>query len=79
MTDNDHSRHDEPSVSPQDRAPERPRPGDGTHWTTRPETAADTRAVYAVNAAAFPTDAEAALVDALRGDPAAWLPGLSYV
>lgn len=33
----------------------------------------------AVVAAAFPTPAEAGLVDALRADPGAWLPGLSYV
>ena len=32
----------------------------------RPETDADTSAVFDVNAAAFPTDAEAKLVDALR-------------
>ena len=32
----------------------------------RPEAGADSRAVYAVNAAAFPTEAEAKLVDALR-------------
>ncbi|MEU2250098.1 N-acetyltransferase [Streptomyces sp. NPDC019224] len=48
-------------------------------WTVRPEAAADIPAVHAVNAAAFPTEAEAGLVDALRGDPSAWLPGLSYV
>ncbi|MFJ6997264.1 hypothetical protein ACISUF_24500, partial [Streptomyces sp. NPDC003090] len=35
-------------------------------WRTRPETAADRAAVYAVNAAAFETSAEAELVDALR-------------
>ncbi|MFD4948640.1 bifunctional class I SAM-dependent methyltransferase/N-acetyltransferase [Streptomyces sp. NPDC058239] len=54
------------------------RPAD-PRWTTRPETAADIEAVHAVNAAAFPTPDEAALVDALRTDPAAWLPGLGYV
>ncbi|MFE4336137.1 bifunctional class I SAM-dependent methyltransferase/N-acetyltransferase [Streptomyces sp. NPDC056831] len=54
------------------------RPAD-PRWTTRPETAADIEAVHAVNAAAFPTPDEAALVDALRADPAAWLPGLGYV
>ncbi|WP_447041619.1 GNAT family N-acetyltransferase [Streptomyces sp. DSM 118878] len=48
-------------------------------WPTRPETAEDTAAVHAVHAAAFPTSAEADLVDALRADPGAWLPGLSYV
>ncbi|MER7205111.1 N-acetyltransferase, partial [Streptomyces sp. NPDC000188] len=40
---------------------------------------ADIAAVHAVNAAAFPTEAEADLVDALRADTDAWLPGLSYV
>ncbi|MFE7705724.1 bifunctional class I SAM-dependent methyltransferase/N-acetyltransferase [Streptomyces sp. NPDC057486] len=54
------------------------RPAD-PRWTTRPETAADIDAVHAVNAAAFPTPDEARLVDALRTDPQAWLPGLSYV
>jgi putative acetyltransferase len=47
-------------------------------WTTRPETAGDHGAVRRVNLAAFPSAAEADLVDALRGD-AAWLPGLSWV
>ncbi|UYQ65763.1 bifunctional class I SAM-dependent methyltransferase/N-acetyltransferase [Streptomyces peucetius] len=54
------------------------RPADA-RWRTRPETAADVPAVRAVNAAAFPTAAEADLVDALRRDDGAWLPGLSYV
>ncbi|MCP9943598.1 N-acetyltransferase [Streptomyces somaliensis] len=48
-------------------------------WSTRPETDADRPLVYAVNAAAFETSAEADLVDALRADPDAWLPGLSHV
>ena len=39
----------------------------------------DREQVYGVNAASFGTDAEAGLVDALREDPEAWLPGLSYV
>ncbi|MFV2120517.1 gamma-glutamyl-gamma-aminobutyrate hydrolase family protein [Streptomyces sp. Act-28] len=54
-------------------------PSSPPHWRTRPETDADRAPVYAVNAAAFETSAEADLVDALRTDPAAWLPGLSYV
>ncbi|MFD7444946.1 GNAT family N-acetyltransferase [Streptomyces sp. NPDC059909] len=54
------------------------RPAD-TRWRTRPERAADIAAVHAVNTAAFPTEEEADLVDALREDAAAWLPGLSYV
>ncbi|MFF9350636.1 GNAT family N-acetyltransferase [Streptomyces sp. NPDC014734] len=54
------------------------RPAD-PRWPTRPETDADAAAVHAVNAAAFPTPAEADLVDALRADPAARLPGLGYV
>ncbi|MFG2285610.1 GNAT family N-acetyltransferase [Streptomyces sp. NPDC048595] len=35
--------------------------------------------VRRIDLAAFDTAAEADLVDALRRDPAAWLPGLSYV
>ncbi|WP_405422133.1 GNAT family N-acetyltransferase [Streptomyces erythrochromogenes] len=52
--------------------------GDGDAWPARPETAADTAAVRAVNLAAFETPLEADLVDALRAD-GSWLPGLSYV
>lgn len=48
-------------------------------WRTRPGTAADLAAIRAVTAAAFGTTAEADLVDALREDPDAWLPELSYV
>ncbi|WP_030560740.1 bifunctional class I SAM-dependent methyltransferase/N-acetyltransferase [Streptomyces aureocirculatus] len=56
------------------------RPAGGT-WRTRPEagSGADRAGVHAVHAAAFPTVAEADLVDALREDPGAWLDGLSYV
>lgn len=54
------------------------RPAD-PRWRTRPETAADVPRVREVNATAFTTPAEAGLVDALRTDPEAWLPGLSYV
>ncbi|MDI3420695.1 bifunctional class I SAM-dependent methyltransferase/N-acetyltransferase [Streptomyces luteolus] len=50
-----------------------------SRWRVRPETAADVAAVHAVNAAAFPTEDEARLVDALRADPDAWIDGLSYV
>ncbi|MBM7775397.1 putative N-acetyltransferase YhbS [Actinokineospora baliensis] len=46
---------------------------------TRPETPDDAAAIHAVNAAAFPTVAEADLVDALRADPRAWIDGLSTV
>ncbi|MEE1741562.1 bifunctional class I SAM-dependent methyltransferase/N-acetyltransferase [Streptomyces sp. BE147] len=45
----------------------------------RPERAADREAVHALHTAAFGTRAEADLVDALRADAGAWLPGLSYV
>ncbi|TXS44811.1 bifunctional class I SAM-dependent methyltransferase/N-acetyltransferase [Streptomyces sp. t39] len=48
-------------------------------WRARPETEADLAAVREVVTAAFPTPDEARLVDALRRDPDAWLPGLSYV
>lgn len=50
-----------------------------TEWHCRPETPEDAAAVRRVNLAAFEGPAEADLVDALRADPAAWLPGLSYV
>ncbi|GAA2213523.1 N-acetyltransferase [Nonomuraea monospora] len=52
--------------------------GTGT-WITRPETLADLAAIREVNLAAFPTPLEADLVEALRADPAAWLPGMSWV
>lgn len=48
-------------------------------WTTRPERPEDIDAIHAVNAAAFPTEDEALLVDQLREDPSAWLEGLSTV
>ncbi len=54
------------------------RPAD-SRWRTRPETPADIPAVRSVNASAFPTPDEAGLVDALRTDGEAWLPGMSYV
>ncbi|WUI03231.1 N-acetyltransferase [Spirillospora sp. NBC_00431] len=47
-------------------------------WTTRQERPGDRGAVRAVVEAAFPTAAEADLVDALRRDPA-WIPELSMV
>ncbi|MFJ3876606.1 GNAT family N-acetyltransferase [Streptomyces sp. NPDC090077] len=53
--------------------------GDLDRWPSRPEAPADVAAVRAVNLAAFETPLEADLVDALRADPEAWLPGLSYV
>lgn len=49
-----------------------------TAWITRPESAHDVTAVREVNLAAFPTAAEADLVDALR-DSDAWIDGLSIV
>jgi predicted N-acetyltransferase YhbS len=47
-------------------------------WPVRAERPDDITAVRAVTRAAFPTDAEADLVDALRADPA-WIDGLSMV
>lgn len=47
-------------------------------WTTRSETPNDVRAIREVNLAAFPTAAEAELVDALRASDA-WIEGLSIV
>ncbi|KOV67583.1 GNAT family N-acetyltransferase [Streptomyces sp. MMG1121] len=49
------------------------------HWITRAETGTDISAVREINLTAFPTAEEADLVDALRGDPAAWIEGLSVV
>ncbi len=48
-------------------------------WTVRPETPADHEAVREVNLAAFPTAGEADLVDELRRDREAWIPGLSML
>ena len=48
-------------------------------WTTRPEAPADVAAVRAINVAAFPTPAEADLVEALRADPQVWIEGLSIL
>ncbi|NBE52869.1 bifunctional class I SAM-dependent methyltransferase/N-acetyltransferase [Streptomyces boluensis] len=50
-----------------------------SRWRVRPDADADIAAVHAVNAAAFPTEDEAGLVDALRADPGAWIDALSYV
>jgi putative acetyltransferase len=50
-----------------------------TTWLTRAETPDDRDAIRAVNRAAFPTPAEAEIVDAVRADPDAWIPGLSIV
>lgn len=48
-------------------------------WTTRPEDSGDVAAVRDINLAAFPGPQEADLVEALRADPQAWLPGLSWL
>ncbi|GAA0284126.1 hypothetical protein GCM10009527_095290 [Actinomadura nitritigenes] len=48
-------------------------------WTTRPESAGDVTAIRDINLAAFPTPEEADIVEALRADPQAWLPGLSWL
>ncbi|MBZ6136098.1 N-acetyltransferase [Streptomyces olivaceus] len=48
-------------------------------WNTRAETGADIPVVRDIVTAAFPTPEEAALVDALRADPGAWIEGLSLV
>nr|WP_026214323.1 N-acetyltransferase [Nonomuraea coxensis] len=47
--------------------------------TTRPESAGDVAVIRDINLAAFPTPHEADLVEALRADPQAWLPGLSWL
>lgn len=48
-------------------------------WHTRAENTHDITDIHAVVAAAFPTEFEADLVDALRADPEAWIEGLSIV
>lgn len=48
-------------------------------WTVRAERAADVPVLRALLAEAFDGPDEAALVDALRADPDAWLPELSVV
>ncbi|MEC3891386.1 GNAT family N-acetyltransferase [Nocardiopsis sp. LDBS1602] len=48
-------------------------------WATRPETTADIGPIRALTAAAFDTEAEADIVDALRADPEAWIEGLSIL
>jgi predicted N-acetyltransferase YhbS/ubiquinone/menaquinone biosynthesis C-methylase UbiE len=53
--------------------------GTMTPWTTRPETADDIPAIRDILLAAFPTAAEADIVDALRADPRAWIDGLSMI
>ncbi|WP_316043288.1 bifunctional class I SAM-dependent methyltransferase/N-acetyltransferase [Actinomadura sp. CNU-125] len=50
-----------------------------TAWTTRTETPADVDVIREIVRTAFPTAEESALVDALRADTAAWIPGLSVV
>ncbi|MFE1392670.1 hypothetical protein ACFW3Z_07345 [Nocardiopsis alba] len=47
-------------------------------WATRPETTADIGPIRALTAAAFDTEAEADIVDALRADPEAWIEGLGF-
>ncbi|MFC8013863.1 MULTISPECIES: bifunctional class I SAM-dependent methyltransferase/N-acetyltransferase [Streptomyces] len=54
------------------------RPAD-PRWRTRPEAPGEEAEVRRIEAAAFGSAAEADLVDALRADADAWLPGLSYV
>jgi predicted N-acetyltransferase YhbS/SAM-dependent methyltransferase len=51
-----------------------------TTWSTRPESdEPDRKSIREITLAAFPTPLEADLVDALRADPQAWLPELSWI
>ncbi|MEQ6899772.1 N-acetyltransferase [Nocardioides sp. YIM 152588] len=50
-----------------------------TAWIAHPERPDDVEPIREVNVAAFPTEAEADLVEALREDPDAWVDGLSWV
>ena len=49
-----------------------------TKWLTRAESGADISTVRDITVAAFPTEEEAGMLDALRSDPA-WIDGLSVV
>lgn len=51
----------------------------GAARSVRPERPGDEAGVRAVTEAAFPTAEETQLVDRLRADRTAWLPGLSWV
>ncbi len=68
-----------PAEAPILRPHETTENGPMTTWTARPETADDIPAVRDILLGAFPTEAEAAIVDALRADPKAWIDGLSMV
>jgi predicted N-acetyltransferase YhbS len=48
-------------------------------WITRAETAADSAAIREITQQAFDGTYEPDLIEALRADPIAWLPGLSIV
>ncbi|MGW9350959.1 GNAT family N-acetyltransferase [Nocardiopsis flavescens] len=50
-----------------------------TTWNVRTETTDDIPAIRDILLAAFPTGAEADIVDALRADPGAWIGDLSMV
>lgn len=53
---------------------------DAPGWTTHPELGdADHASIREILLAAFPTSLEADLVDALRADEEAWIPGLSVL
>lgn len=62
--------HPTPSAPPSSSVPD-------PAWLTRPERPEDVSALREVLLAAFPSDEEADLVDALRRDPQAWIDGLS--
>lgn len=80
MNDHDHSARPGAHSPSSPRAAREGRDERGVpRWPVRPETPADAEAVRTVVTAAFPTPAEAAVVDALRADRSAWLPGLAQV
>lgn len=59
----------------EDQIPE----GGHKKWAVRPEAPGDEADVHGINSAAFPTNEEANLVDALRKDPAARIDGLAML
>jgi predicted N-acetyltransferase YhbS len=64
---------------PRDPGDHAPRGRDPHRWATRPERPGGAAAIRDVLLAAFPTAAEADLVDALRADGGAWREGLSLL
>lgn len=66
-------------TSPADRSSRATSPAASTPWRTRAERPEDVAALRDLLVDAFPTPAEADLVEALRADGSAWIEGLSWI